>query len=384
MEHAAVTAGAWLGRYGDWVGRERVIATLRRVLSDSTPGLRTKVLGIYGLLLGVNAVLWVVALLTSLRYPVFLAVAIAAYALGLRHAFDADHIAAIDNVTRRLMQEKKKPVAVGLFFSLGHSTVVFVIAVLVGLGASFIRNGISDPNSSLESTAGLIGTSVSAFFLFAMALINIVILVQIVQVFRSVTQGGSYSEEDVDTYLEKRGFFARIFRGLFKTIDASWKMYPVGFLFGLGFDTATEIGLFVIAGTLGTLDVPLYSAFLLPLLFTAGMTIADTTDGVTMLGAYGWAFVKPIRKLFYNMTITMISVLVALLIGALETLGIVSNELNLTGPFWEFVGHLNANFGYVGAGIVGIFVLSWLISTLVYRFNRYDDLDVIPASPPAA
>ncbi len=357
-----------------------MIATLRQVLSDSTPGLRSKVIGIYGLLLSVNAVLWVIALLTSIRYPVFLAVAIAAYTLGLRHAFDADHIAAIDNVTRKLMQEKKKPVAVGLFFSLGHSTVVFVIAVLVGLGATFVRSGISNPNSGLESTAGLIGTSVSAFFLFAMALINIIILVQIVQVFRSVTQGGAYSEEDIDNYLSKRGFFARIFRGLFKTIDTSWKMYPVGVLFGLGFDTATEIGLFVIAGTLGTLDVPVYSAFLLPLLFTAGMTIADTTDGVTMLGAYGWAFVKPIRKLFYNMTITMISVLVALIIGTIETLGIIGSELKLSGPVWGFVGNLTGNFGWVGAGIVAVFILSWLVSTVVYRLNKYDEIEVIPST----
>ncbi len=361
-----------------------MIATLRRLLSDETPGLRSKILGVYGMLLGVNLTLWAIALVVSLRYPVFLAVAIAAYTLGLRHAFDADHIAAIDNVTRKLMQERKKPVAVGLFFSLGHSTVVFVIAVLVGLGATVIRSGISDPHSSLESAAGLIGTSVSAFFLFAMAIINIIILAQIVQVFRNVTRGGAYSEADVDNYLNQRGFFARIFRGLFKTIDTSWKMYPVGLLFGLGFDTATEIGLFVIAGTLGALGVPLVSAFLLPLLFTAGMTLADTTDGVTMLGAYGWAFVKPIRKLFYNMTITMISVLVALLIGALETLGIIGAELKLGGPFWDFLGNLTGDFGWVGAGIVGVFVVSWLVSTLVYRLNRYDELEVIPAPPPTA
>jgi high-affinity nickel-transport protein len=359
-----------------------VIATLRRVLNDSTPGLRPKILGIYGLLLGVNAALWFIALVTAIRYPIFLPVAFAAYTLGLRHAFDADHIAAIDNVTRKLMQEEKKPVAVGLFFSLGHSTVVFIIAVLVGLGATFIRNGISDPNSTLESAAGLIGTSVSAVFLFAMAIINIIILVQIVQVFRSVTQGGVYNEEEVDTYLNRRGFFARIFRGLFKTIDTSWKMYPVGFLFGLGFDTATEIGLFVIAGTLGTIDVPVYAALLLPLLFTAGMTIADTTDGVTMLGAYGWAFVKPIRKLFYNMTITMISVLVALIIGTIETLGIIGGELRLSGPLWDFVGNLTGNFGWVGLGIVVIFILSWLVSTVVYRLNRYDDIELIPSARP--
>jgi high-affinity nickel-transport protein len=361
-----------------------MIAPLRRVLSDTTPGLRPKVIGVYTLLIGVNSILWGIALFTGIQYPVFLGLAAAAYTLGLRHAVDADHIAAIDNVTRKLMQENKKPVAVGLFFSLGHSTVVLVIAVLVGLGATFIREGISSDSSPLETTAGLIGTSVSAFFLFAMALINLIILAQIVRAFRGATRGGVYSEEEIESYLNQRGFFARIFRGLFKTIDTSWKMYPVGFLFGLGFDTATEIGLFVLAGSLGTFHIPFYSAFLLPLMFTAGMTLADTTDGVTMLGAYGWAFVKPIRKLFYNMTITLISVLVALIIGTLETLSIVSGQLSLSGPFWDFVGALSNNFGWVGAGIIAIFILSWLISTLIYRLKRYDDIELTQRATPTA
>jgi high-affinity nickel-transport protein len=362
-----------------------MLASLRHVLSDDTPGLRARVIGIYALLLSINVVLWAIALITALRFPVMLALAASAYTLGLRHAVDADHIAAIDNVTRKLMQEKKKPVAIGLFFSLGHSTVVFVIAVLVGAGAAIIRSGISNQNSPLETTAGLIGTGVSAFFLLAMAFINLVILVQIVQAFRGISRGGAYSEEDIDQMLNQRGFFARIFRGLFKTIDRSWKMYPIGVLFGLGFDTATEIGLFVLAGSIGTFHVPFYTAFLLPLLFTAGMTLADTTDGVTMLGAYGWAFVKPIRKLFYNMTITLISVLVALVIGTLETLSIISARLNLSGPLWNFVSTATsgANFGWIGAGIIGVFVASWLISTLIYRVNKYDDIEVIRYDRPA-
>lgn len=357
-----------------------MLATLRRVLSDETPGLRAKVIGVFVILLAVNLALWAIALVTSIHFPAFLALGVPAYLLGLRHAVDADHIAAIDNVTRKLMQERKRPVAVGLFFSLGHSTVVFIIAVLVGLGAAFISNGISNGNSPLETTAGLIGTSVSAFFLLAMAIINIVILVEIVRAFRSVTRGGAYNEEDIDEQLNKRGFFARIFRGVFKAVDKSWKMYPVGFLFGLGFDTATEIGLFVLAGSVGTLHVPAYSAVLLPLLFMAGMCLADTTDGVLMLGAYGWAFVKPIRKLFYNMTITLISVLVALVIGAIEVLGIVGGQFNLQGPFWDFLGAIGENSGWVGAGIIGIFILSWLLSSLIYRINRYDDIEVIPAA----
>jgi high-affinity nickel-transport protein len=358
-----------------------VFATFRRVFSDSSPAVRIKVIVLFSFLIVVNLVLWGIALYTSFEYPVFLALAATAYALGLRHAVDADHIAAIDNVTRKLMQEKKRPVAVGFFFSLGHSTVVFVIAVLVGLGASYISSGIQDENSPLESTAGLIGTSVSAFFLLAMAIINIVILVQIVRAFRMVTRSGVYNDMDVDAYLNQRGFFARIFRGLFKTVDTSWKMYPVGFLFGLGFDTATEIGLFVLAGSVGTLNVPLYSAVLLPLLFAAGMTLGDSTDGVMMLGAYGWAFVKPVRKLFYNMTITLISVIVALVIGGIEVLSIVGSQFNFEGPLWDFVGLVGDNSGLVGVGIILIFILSWLLSTLIYRLNKYDELEVTHAGP---
>jgi len=361
-----------------------MFASLRRVFSDETPGVRPKIIGIYVLLIVANLLLWGAALYTSTLFPAFLAFAVAAYLLGLRHAVDADHIAAIDNVTRKLMHENKRPVGVGLFFSLGHSTVVVLIAILVGLGAKAISAGINDEHSALETTAGLIGTSVSAFFLLAMAIINIVILVQIVRAFRQVTRGGVYDSDKIDDYLNQRGFFARIFRGLFKTIDASWKMYPIGFLFGLGFDTATEIGLFVLAGTVGSLHLPLYAAFLLPLLFTAGMCLADTTDGVMMLGAYGWAFVKPIRKLFYNMSITLISVLVALVIGTIEVLSIIGGQFNLDGPVWDFVGAMGDNSGYVGAGIIAIFILSWLLSTLIYRVNRYDEIEVTPPTAPSA
>jgi high-affinity nickel-transport protein len=215
-----------------------------------------------------------------------------------------------------------------------------------------------------------------------MAIINIVILVQIVRAFHHVTRGGVYDADKINDYLNQRGFFARIFHGLFNTIDASWKMYPVGFLFGLGFDTATEIGLFVLAGTVGSLHLPLYAAFLLPLLFTAGMCLADTTDGVMMLGAYGWAFVKPIRKLFYNISITLVSVLVALVIGTIEILSIIGDQFKLEGPIWSLVGTVGDNSGYVGAGIIAIFVLSWLLSTLIYRLNRYDEVEV--ASPTAS
>jgi high-affinity nickel-transport protein len=351
-----------------------VLANFTRVFHDNTPGLRRRVISLYAFLIGINLLLWVLTLITSLSYPALLPLALTAYTFGLRHAVDADHISAIDNVTRKMMQDKKKPVGVGLFFSLGHSTVVFIMATAVAAGSAYLATSLTNDNSPVKVVGKLIGTSVSAIFLFLIAAINIIILVEIVRTFRSATRGGIYNEEDVEDYLNQRGFFARIFRGLFKSIDASWKMYPVGFLFGLGFDTATEITLLAISGTFAAQHVPFYVIILLPLLFAAGMSLADTTDGVMMLGAYGWAFVKPIRKLFYNMTITLVSVLVAVLIGGIETLQIISTQLNLTGGFWDFLN--NMDIGVVGFGIIAIFVLSWGLSSLIYRLNRYDDLDV--------
>lgn len=361
-----------------------MFANLRRVLNDDTPGLRRKVIGIYTLLIAVNLALWALTLVASIKYPLLLGFAAAAYGFGLRHAVDADHISAIDNVTRKLMQEKKKPVTVGFFFSLGHSSVVLIMTALVAAGSAYIASNIGNDNSPLKVWGSLIGTGVSAFFLFAIAVINLIILVQIFRAFRSVTRGGAYCEDDVDEYLNKRGFFARVFRPLFKSIDTGWKMYPVGFLFGLGFDTATEVGLLASAGAFATQHVPFYVVMLLPLLFMAGMSLADTTDGVMMLGAYGWAFVKPIRKLFYNMSITLISVLVALVVGTLETLSIISGQLNLAGPFWDFIGNLNDHFGEVGVGIIAIFIVSWAISTLFYRIKKYDDMEVIKSAASSA
>lgn len=362
---------------------------LQRVFSDRTPGLRRKVFSIYAILIAVNIILWALTLLASIRYPLILPIALAAYGFGLRHAVDADHISAIDNVTRKLMAEEKRPVTVGLFFSLGHSTVVFLMATLVAIGSAFISTGLENNNSTLHTVGGLIGTSVSALFLLAIAVMNIIILVEIVRTFRQVTNGGVYDGDAIEDYLNKRGFFARIFRGLFKSVDASWKMYPIGFLFGLGFDTATEIALLVVTSSFASSSVPFYVVLLLPLLFTAGMSLADTTDGVMMLGAYGWAFVNPVRKLFYNISITLVSVIVAVLVGGLELLSIVQGQLNLTGGVWDLVSYLSAgndgnNFGYIGVGIIGIFVLSWVVSTIIYRVNRYDQMEAKVATPQAA
>lgn len=280
------------------------------------------------------------------------------------------------------MQEEKRSVTVGFFFSLGHSTVVFIMTLLVAAGSAAITNNLFNHGSALKAVGGLIGTSVSALFLFAIAIMNLAILVEIIRTFRKVTRGDAYDADAIEEYLNKRGFFARIFRGIFKTVDMSWKMYPIGFLFGLGFDTATEIGLLAVAGTAAT-HLPFYVVLLLPLLFTAGMSLADTTDGVMMLGAYGWAFVKPVRKLFYNMSITLVSVLVAVLVGSVETLGIIQSQTNTGGPFWDFIGKISGGdaFGYIGFGIIGIFLLAWGLSSLIYRVNRYDDLEAKMAPP---
>jgi high-affinity nickel-transport protein len=342
------------------------------IFSDRSTGLRSKVIGLYALLLGFNALAWLWALAAFHDHPVLLGTALLAYSFGLRHAVDADHIAAIDNVTRKLMQEGKRPVAVGFFFSLGHSTVVVLASAVVAATALAFKGQFE----SFKGVGGMIGTLVSAFFLLAIAGMNIVILVGVWRTFRRVKAGGCYVEEDLNALLAGRGLLARLFRPLFAVIRRSWHMYPLGFLFGLGFDTATEIGLLGISAAEASRGLSVWSILVFPALFTAGMSLVDTTDSILMLGAYGWAFVKPIRKLFYNMTVTAVSVVVALLVGSIEALGLVSDKLNLQGGFWDFIGALNDNFGTIGYLIIGVFAASWLISSLIYRLNRYDEIEV--------
>jgi nickel/cobalt transporter (NiCoT) family protein len=347
------------------------ISALSHVFNDSSPEVRRKVIGIYALLISFNVIMWILAFLGfAARYPTLLGVAFLAYSFGLRHAFDADHISAIDNVTRKLMQENKRPVAVGLFFSLGHSTIVVALSVGIAIAAVFIKDAIP----RLQNAGGLIGTSVSAAFLYLIAFINILVLWEIFLMFRKVRRGETYSDQTLDEFLNQRGLMGRFFRPLLKMIDKSWKMYPVGVLFGLGFDTATEVGLLAIAAAEASKGLPIGYILIFPALFMAGMTLMDTTDGILMLGAYGWAFVKPIRKLYYNLNITLISVLVALIVGTIELLSIIVMELNLSGGIWDVVGSLDLNrLGFV---IVGVFILSWGISTLIYKLKRYDDIEV--------
>ncbi len=352
------------------------MAALRHVFNDSSHDIRRKVIGIYILLVFFNLVAWALAFLGfSARYPALMGVALLAYTFGLRHSVDADHISAIDNVTRKLMQENKRPVAVGFFFSLGHSTIVVALTVAIAIAATFVSTAIP----ALKSAGGLIGTSVSAAFLYLIALINFLVLWEIFRAFRKVKRGEEYSDQTLDEFLNQRGLMGRFFRPLLRVVDKSWKMYPVGVLFGLGFDTATEVGLLGIAAAQAGKGLPIIDILIFPALFTAGMCLLDTTDGILMLGAYGWAFVKPIRKLYYNLNITLISVLVAFVVGTVEVITIIAMEFKLSGGLWNYFSSLD--FGALGGIIIGIFVASWVISTVVYKVRKYDDIEVTVAAP---
>lgn len=353
------------------------VSALSRVFNDSSSDIRNKVIGIYAFLVSANILIWVLSLLAFYRYPLLLGTALLAYTFGLRHAVDADHISAIDNVTRKLMQENKKPVAVGFFFSLGHSTIVVALSIAIALTATAIQKNFP----GLQNVGGLIGTSVSALFLFIIATINMLVLWEIFRAFRRVKNGGEYNEQTLDEFLNQRGLMGRFFRPLIRMVSSSWKMYPIGVLFGLGFDTATEVGILGISASSAAKGLPIWFILLFPALFTVGMCLLDTTDSILMLGAYGWAFVKPVRKLYYNMNITLVSVLVALVVGGIEVLSIIGGQLNLGGAFWDNVGNLSNNFGTIGYVIIGIFILSWLISTAIYKVKKYDDIEVPSFNP---
>lgn len=356
-----------------------LINTFSRVFNDRSHDIRGKVIGIYILLIAFNILAWLLAFLGfAEQYPALLGVALVAYTFGLRHSVDADHISAIDNVTRKLMQENKRPVAVGFFFSLGHSTIVVGLTVAIAIAAAFIQGSIP----ALKQAGGLIGTSVSAVFLYVIAIINLLVLWEIFQAFRKVKRGEEYNDQTIDEFLNQRGLMGRFFRPLLRIVDKSWKMYPVGVLFGLGFDTATEVGLLGIAAAEAGKGLPIFYILIFPLLFMAGMCLIDTTDGILMLGAYGWAFLKPVRKLYYNMNITLISVLVAFVVGTIEVFSIIAMEFNLSGGFWNYFGNLD--FGLLGSLIIGIFIASWLVSTIIYKVKKYDDIEVNVAEPLAA
>jgi len=297
-------------------------------------------------------------------------VGLTAYTLGLRHAFDADHIAAIDNTTRKLMSDGQRPLAVGFFFSLGHSTVVFGLAFLLTTGVKAIIGPVEDDSSALHHYTGLIGTSVSGVFLYLIAILNVIVLVGILRVFVRLRHG-AYDETELEQQLQNRGLFNRFLGRFTKSITKSWHMYPVGLLFGLGFDTATEIALLVLAGTSAAAGLPWYAILCLPVLFTAGMCLLDSIDGSFMNFAYGWAFSSPVRKIYYNITITGLSVAVALLIGSIELLGLFAGQLGWRGPFWDWLGALDLNT--VGFAVVGMFAVTWAVALLVWRYGRIEE-----------
>ena len=294
---------------------------------------------------------------------------ILAYTLGMRHAFDADHIAAIDNTTRKLVNDGKRPLSVGFFFSLGHSTIVFALAMLLNFGIRALNGAVKNGSSELHRYTGIIGTSVSGTFLYLLAAINLVILVSIVKVFREM-RTGKYSDEELERQLDSRGLINRIFGGYAGRIDKPWKMYPIGVLFGLGFDTATEVALLVLAGTAVVGGLPFYAVLSLPILFAAGMCLFDTADGCFMNFAYDWAFARPVRKVFYNLTITGLSVFVAFFIGTIEILGLIAQEANFNSGFWSFMQDFNIN--KAGFVIVGMFILTWAVALSVWRFGRIE------------
>ena len=348
-----------------------MLAALIRTFSDSD--LRGRLIGVGALLIGSTILVWLWALAALHDKPALLGTALLAYSFGLRHAVDADHIAAIDNVTRKLMRRGQRPVSVGLWFSLGHSAVVMALSLAV----AFVSAAIEGRFDSMKGVGRVVSTLASAGFLFAIAAFNVVVLVSIVRAFRAVKAGDPFVEEDFDVLLNSRGLLARVFRPVFGLVTKSWHMFPVGALFGLGFDTATEIALFGISAAQAADGASAATLLIFPALFTVGMSLIDTADGVLMLGAYGWAYLKPVRKLYYDMTITAMSVVVALIVGGLETLNLIGGHLGLLdgGGFWGAVGAINDNFGVLGYVIIGFFALAWLASAAFYKLMGYDSME---------
>ncbi len=333
---------------------------------------KTKTAITYVFLITANIATWTWALIAFINRPVLLGTAFLAYMFGLRHAFDADHIAAIDNVVRKLMQEGKSPSSVGFFFSLGHSTVVVLASIAIAATATALQGKLD----ALHNIGSVIGTTVSALFLLVIGVANLFILKGIWSAFGRARRGEKIIDEDLDALLAGRGLLARIFRPVFRVVSRSWHMYPIGFLFGLGFDTATEIGLLGISATQAAQGMSSWTILLFPALFTAGMSLMDTTDSVLMTGAYGWAFINPIRKLWYNLTITAASVVVALFIGGVESFGLIGDKLGLEGAFWTAISGLNDNLTDFGFAVVGIFIASWIVAAVIYRAKGFDNLQV--------
>jgi high-affinity nickel-transport protein len=348
-----------------------------RIKAALTPAEWRRVFGMVAAIIGLHVVGWGLLILAVAggNYQVSAGKAfgvgtgVLAYTLGMRHAFDADHIAAIDNTTRKLVGDGKRPLSVGFFFSLGHSSVVFILAILLNFGIRALNGEVRNDNSPLHGITSVIGTSVSGGFLYLIAALNVVILVGIIKVFREM-RSGQYSDSELEEQLAKRGLMNRILGPLNKRVDAPWKMYPIGLLFGLGFDTATEVAFLVLAGTAVISGLPFYAVLSLPFLFAAGMSLFDTADGCFMNFAYDWAFARPVRKVYYNLTITGLSVFVAFFIGSIEILGLIGQQAHLTGEFWDFMAAFDIN--KAGFVIVGVFVITWVAALAIWRFGQIE------------
>ncbi|WP_405741504.1 HoxN/HupN/NixA family nickel/cobalt transporter [Streptomyces sp. NBC_00028] len=349
----------------------------QRVRGSMTREEWIRVGGMAGFILALHLIGWftLVALVVPEHYDVGtksfgVGIGVTAYTLGMRHAFDADHIAAIDNTTRKLMGEGQRPLSVGFWFSLGHSSVVFGLTFLLSLGVKALAGPVRDDGSSLHDITGLIGTTVSGTFLYVIAGINLVILAGIWKVFRRM-RAGTFDEATLEEHLNNRGFMNRLLGRVMGSITKPWQMYPLGLLFGLGFDTATEVALLVLAGSGAASGLPWYAILCLPVLFAAGMSLLDTIDGTFMNFAYDWAFSKPVRKVYYNLTITGLSVAVALLIGTVELLGLLAEKLDLHGPFWTWISGLDLNT--LGFAVVALFVLTWAVALVVWKVGRIEE-----------
>jgi nickel/cobalt transporter (NiCoT) family protein len=346
-------------------------ATIRSWRTNSMSSVSVRLTGLIGGVAMLHLAGWgIMLLLVAPHYPVMLGLGGLAYAFGLRHAFDADHIAAIDNTTRKLLQEGQKPLGVGFFFSLGHSTVVFLIALALGIATQFVVRNVVSANGQLKNLGGLLGTGVSGVFLLLIGILNLIILLDIVRLFRRM-RAGEYDRHSLEHELVAGGLLTRLFGRLFRMITHSWQMYLVGFLFGLGFDTASEISFLAISAGAAAQHIPLYALISLPLIFAAGMSLMDTADGAFMSHAYSWAFSNPVRKVFYNLTVTALSVFVALFVGTVELTQLLIQQLNLRGGIWDSVGRLS--FGSMGYVIVGAFVVTWVGAFLIYKSQHIEE-----------
>jgi high-affinity nickel-transport protein len=327
-----------------------------------------------GVIVLLHLVGWGVFLFYAARYPRSFGIwmGATAYLFGLRHAFDADHISAIDNTTRKLMADGRKPLGTGFFFSLGHSTVVLGLTVALAFAAQRVVGQVQNGGSALHATGNLIGTGVSGFFLYLIGVLNLVILLDVLRVFRAMRRG-EYDEEALENRLQQRGFMNRFFGPLARSIRSSWQMYPLGFLFGLGFDTASEVGLLAIGAGAATSGVPFYAVLSLPVIFAAGMAMMDTADGAFMTKAYGWAFSQPVRKVYYNITVTGLSVAIALLVGTVELLAVLQDRLRLHGAVWDAVSTVGGSLNVVGIVIVALFVLTWAGSYAVWKVFHIEE-----------